>query len=57
MRIDSINMKEKEFMIKQIRSKNIASILDLDINWIEWLSSLASGKEKTLLVIECQTVK
>ncbi|WP_375449372.1 hypothetical protein [uncultured Nostoc sp.] len=55
VRIDFINMKEKEVVMEQIQSKNIASIPDLDIKWIGWLSNPASGKKKTSLVIKCKT--
>ncbi len=55
VRIDSINFKEKEVVMEQIRSKNVASIPDLDIKWIRWLPSPALGKNKTSLVIECKT--
>lgn len=53
--IDSINMKEKKVIIEQISSKNIASILDLKIKWIRWLSNPVSRKKETLLVIKCKT--
>ncbi len=55
VRIDSINMKEKEAVMEQIRAKNIASIPDLEIKWIGWLSNPAAGKKETSLVIECKT--
>lgn len=49
VRIDSINMKEKEGVMEQIRAKNTASIPGLEIKWIGWLSKLAPGKKKPLL--------
>ena len=55
VRIDSISMKEKEGVMKQIRAKNTASIPDLEIKWIGWLSNPTSGKKETSLVIECKT--
>ncbi len=55
VRIDSINMKEKEGVMEQIRAKNTASIPGLDIKWIGWLSKPALGKKESSLVIECKT--
>ena len=55
VRIDFINMKEKEGVMEQIRAKNTASISGLDIKWIGWLSKPALEKKEFSLVIECKT--
>ena len=50
--IDSIDLANKDVMMKKIHAKNDASILGFEIKWIRWLSSLAPGKKKSLLVVE-----
>lgn len=52
--IDSINLKEKERVMEQIRAKNTASIPGLEIKWIGWLSKPDLGEKKISLVIECK---
>lgn len=47
VRIDSINMKEKGVM-EQTRAKNTASIPELEIKWIGWLSHPAPEEKRDL---------
>lgn len=50
--IDSINLANKDVLMKKICAKNAATILGLEIKWIRWLSNLAPGKKQLSLVVE-----
>ncbi len=55
VRVDSIDLAHKEITIEKIRAKNAASIPDLEIKWIGWLTNLSPRKEESSLVVECKT--